>query len=95
MKKYHVLKEILLTEKSGSLVENQQYVFVVDAGANKFQIAEAVETIFKVKVARVNVANMPGKAKRVRSRKTNAYSIVGAKKKAIVSLKDGYKIDIA
>jgi large subunit ribosomal protein L23 len=96
MKNFEILKEILLTEKSNLLLsEKQQYVFVVDAGARKNQIASAVEAAFGVKVVGVNVISCHGKAKRVRSKGRNRYTIVGRKKKAIVVLKEGNKIDVA
>ncbi|MDR1401361.1 MAG: 50S ribosomal protein L23 [Puniceicoccales bacterium] len=96
MKNFGILKEILLTEKSNLLLsEKQQYVFVVDAKASKYQIAEAVEMAFSVKVANVNVMNCQGKAKRVRSKVRNRCTIVGRKKKAIVCLRHGHRIDVA
>ncbi|MDR2738063.1 MAG: 50S ribosomal protein L23 [Puniceicoccales bacterium] len=96
MKNFEILKEILLTEKSNLLLsEKGQYVFVVDAGACKTQIARAIEAAFGVRVAGVNVINYRGKAKRIRSKNRNRYTIVGRKKKAIVVLKDGDKIDVA
>jgi large subunit ribosomal protein L23 len=95
MKRFDVLKEILLTEKSNLLLsEKQQYVFVVDGNANKNQIAKAVELAFGVEVAGVNVINYCGKPKRIRSKARNRFTTVGAKKKAIVLLKSGHKIDV-
>jgi large subunit ribosomal protein L23 len=96
MRNFGILKEILLTEKSNLMLsENGQYVFVVDASANKTQIARAVEEAFSVKVVGVNVMNYHGKPKRIRSRDRTRYTIVERKKKAIVVLKDGDRIDVA
>jgi large subunit ribosomal protein L23 len=96
MNRFDVLREILLTEKSNLLLSGgQRYTFVVDSRATKGQIAEAVEAAFAVKVASVNVINCHGKAKRVRSKGRNRYTIVGRKKKAMVALKDGHRIDVA
>ncbi|MDR1173505.1 MAG: 50S ribosomal protein L23 [Puniceicoccales bacterium] len=96
MENFGILKEILLTEKSNALLsDKQQYVFVVDQKTNKGQIARAVEKAFNVKVVRVNVINCCGRPKRVRSKSSRRYTLVGKKKKAIVVLKDGYKIDVA
>ncbi len=67
-----------------------QYTFVVHQDANKVQIAEAVESLFKVKVERVNTLNSRGKDRRMRSRITGTES---AWKKAIVKLADGQKIE--
>ena len=67
-----------------------QYTFVVNKDANKVQIAEAIETLFKVKVERVNTINARGKDRRMRSRITGNES---AWKKAIVKLAEGQKIE--
>jgi len=67
-----------------------QYTFVVHPDANKVQIAEAVESLFKVKVERVNTLNARGKDRRMRSRITGTES---AWKKAIVKLAEGQKIE--
>lgn len=96
MKSFEVLKEILLTEKSNFLLsEKQQYSFVVNPHANKAQIAQAVEAAFGVKVDRVNIMNYHGKPKRVRSKNSKRYTIVGSRKKAVILLKPGSKIDMA
>lgn len=70
-----------------------QYAFQVNPAANKIQIKEAVEKMYNVKVEAVNTINCSGK---VKSRLTKAGYIVGKGKnykKAIVTLKDGDKID--
>lgn len=85
-----ILKKPLVTEKSTSLLKDNKYTFVVDPDANKTEIKQAVESIFKVKVEKVNTMNVKGKTKRVRG-------IVGKtsdSKKAIVTLRRGDKIEI-
>lgn len=67
-----------------------QYTFAVHPDANKVQIAEAVESLFKVKVDRVNTVNCRGKDRRMRSRITGTEA---AWKKAIVKLAEGQKIE--
>ncbi len=67
-----------------------QYTFAVHPDANKVQIAEAVEALFKVKVDRVNTVNCRGKDRRMRSRITGTEA---AWKKAIVKLAEGQKIE--
>ncbi len=67
-----------------------QYTFVVHPDANKVQIAEAIEHLFKVKVAKVNTLNCRGKDRRMRSRITGNEA---AWKKAIVKLAAGQKIE--
>ena len=80
-----ILIRPLISERSTDLMQEGKFVFVVDKCANKIQIAQAVEEIFKVDVLAVNTVNVKGKTKR-RGRtvgKTNSY------KKAIVKLEAG------
>ena len=86
-----IIKAPVITEKSSNIASNdRKYVFKVDAKANKSQIKDAIEKIFKVKVESVNTVNVHPKKKRVGrySGMTNKY------KKAIVTLADGNKIDL-
>ena len=85
-----VIKKPCLTEKGMSLQEsNNQIVIKVDPRANKLEIKEAVEKLFKVKVTKVRTANILGKSKRV-----GRYSgSTSDWKKAVISLADGHKID--
>lgn len=86
-----VLKKPVLTEKSLTLMENEnKYTFDVDVNANKFEIKNAVEKLFNVKVLSVNVMNVRPKKKRLGKYvgKTNR------RKKAIVKLAEGNKIDL-
>lgn len=80
----------VITEKSASLIESGVYVFKVSKDANKTQIADAIESAFNVKVASVRTLNTKAKDKRVGkyTGKTKTY------KKAIVTLADGYAIEI-
>ena len=90
MDKYQIIKRPLVSEKSSKMVSDRKYTFEVDKNANKIQIKEAVEDIFKVKVAKVNIINSIPKAKKV-----GKYSgFKPAVSKAIVTLAVGYKIDI-
>ncbi|MBO8129551.1 MAG: 50S ribosomal protein L23 [Peptococcaceae bacterium] len=85
-----IIKRPVVTEKSMALAEENKYVFLVDPRANKTEIKEAVEKLFKVKVAKVRTMRRPGKLRR-RGR------IVGYSpevKKAIVTLQPGNKIEI-
>lgn len=83
---YDVLRRPLITEKSNYLNGSlHQYVFEVASDATKFMVKNAVETLFDVKVLRVNVINVPPKQKRsLRNRR--AVSRRAAFKKAIVTL---------
>jgi large subunit ribosomal protein L23 len=84
----------LLTEKSSHQFSKlHQYVFEVSADATKSMIKDAVETLFDVKVERVNVMNMPAKrTRRARSRRLSVRR--SGYKKAIVTLADGDTIDV-
>lgn len=93
---FGALKKILVTEKSNFLSSScNQYVFSVAEWATKSDVASAIESFFNVKVAAVNVINVPGKAKRIRSKASRKYSVVSRGRKAVVRLKDGCKIDLS
>ncbi len=84
----------LITEKMTAAGEkNSCYGFVVDRKANKYQIKNAIEELYQVKVEAVNTLVQRGKRT---ARNTKAGYIVGRKstfKKAIVKIKDGQIID--
>jgi len=86
----NVVKKPSLTEKSMGLQETfNQVVLKVDPQANKMEIKEAVEKLFRVKVDKVRTCNMHGKDKRVGTH-------IGRRsdwKKAVVTLAQGHKID--
>jgi len=88
---HEIIKAMLRTEKSNLYEPNRQYLFLVEKSANKIQVKRAVEEIYKVKVSGVNTFVMRGKIKRVRQQfgKQPDY------KKAVVTLKEGQKIEIA
>ena len=82
---YKIIKTVSVTEKSNSLIEDNQYTFIVDKRADKKDIKKAVQEVFDRKVKAVNVMNRRGKTKR------NKYGL-GKKadyKKAVVTLMDG------
>jgi len=86
---YEVLRRPLITEKSTLLREQNKYAFEVAKDAAKRQIKEAVEIAFKVKVAKVNVATVPGKMRRIGRR----HAMTPSWKKAVVTLEQGHKIE--
>src|SRR5438477_7879801 len=87
---YEVLRRPLVTEKSTMLSAVSKYVFAVALGANKPQIAEAVEKAFNVHVLEVNTMHVRGKVKRMgKSKGTQA-----SWKKAIVTLQPGEQIQV-
>lgn len=88
---HRVLVQPLLTEKITGLREKTNTVsFVVHSEANRVQIKQAVETLLKVKVEKVNVMNVRGKVKRLGrfSGKRSDW------KKAFVTLKEGEKLEM-
>lgn len=87
-----VIKKTILSEKAYKLMEKGLYTFLVDARANKKQIAKAVKNQFSVEVAKVNVLSKSTKMKRIA--KTRKETEVGGGKKAIVYLKPGQKIAV-
>ena len=85
-----VLKKPVLTEKSLALQsEENKYTFDVDLNANKTEIKIAVETLFNVKVKKVNVMNVKAKAKRMGRYEGKP----NRRRKAIVTLAEGDSIN--
>jgi large subunit ribosomal protein L23 len=83
---FEVLRRPLVTEKSNyQLNKLHQYVFEVSKDATRTLVKDAIETIFQVKVIRVNIINEPAKrTRRARSRRLAVRD--SASKKAIVTL---------
>ena len=89
---FDIIQTASLTEKSSLLGEKyNKYVFRVSPRANKIQIKQAVEKLFNKKVVSVNTCNYAGKKKRERRAD---YGRKAHWKKAIVTLKEGEKIDL-
>jgi len=92
MKNSHdVVKSMLRTEKGSVMMPLNKYIFWVDKSSNKIEIRTAIEDIYKVKVSSVNTMIVSGKPKRVR----HALGYTSEWKKAVVTLKEGSKIDVA
>lgn len=90
MNAFQIIKTARLTEKGAIQAEkNNQYTLVCDRRANKIQIRDAVEELFKVKVTDVQTLNVRGKFRRQR---THQAGQAPDWKKAIVTLKEGDKI---
>ncbi|PHS23699.1 MAG: 50S ribosomal protein L23 [Robiginitomaculum sp.] len=87
---YDTILAPVITEKATLLSEHNKVVFKVPLSANKKEIAEAVEALFKVKVEKVNTIRTRGKVKRFRGHLGKRVDV----KKAIVTLVDGHSIDI-
>jgi large subunit ribosomal protein L23 len=80
----------IISERSMELVEENKYAFFVDRRANKVEIKKAVEELFDVNVKAVNTVNAPGKKKRL----GRSVGRTPDRKKAIVTLEPGSKIEI-
>ncbi len=84
-----ILVRPIITERSMADSEEGKYTFVVDRRANKYQIKDAVESIFGVKVVRVNTMRMLGKRRRMGMH----FGRRPSWKKAIVQLAPGDDLD--
>jgi large subunit ribosomal protein L23 len=88
---YDVVKKLLRTEKGLTMTETQnKYLFEVDHGSNKQEIKQAIEKIYSVKVRKVNTLIQPRKPKVLR----REAGFLPERKKAIVQLAEGHKIDL-
>lgn len=85
-----IIKYPIITDKATRLLENNQYSFVVDRYSDKLIIKSAIESLFDVKVIKINTCRLPRKSKRVGK-------YIGWKpqyKKAIVTLSEGDVINL-
>jgi large subunit ribosomal protein L23 len=81
----------MVTEQSISRAQlDHKYSFYVNRDANKIEIRNAVEKLFKVKVTNINTVRVKGKMKRV----GHNTGRTAERKKAIVTLREGDKIEI-
>ena len=89
---YHdILRRPLITEKSHNLKEKNKHMFVVISRANKKTVKNAVEDVFKVKVACVNMILV--NKKKIKFKGISGMS--SAYKKAIVTLQVGQKLELS
>ena len=92
MNNFDVIKTVRLTEKGTRQGEKfNQYTVVANPRANKVQIRQAVEALFKVNVLSVNTINVRGKFRRQRTAQAGQEANW---KKALVTLKEGDKISL-
>ena len=88
-KAYDIIKKPITTEKSTNLQQFNQYSFVVSKNSNSFEIKNAIEAIFKVKVSKVNTSILRGKGKTFKGE----FGFRKDTKRAIVTLNEGNTID--
>lgn len=92
MNAFEVIKTVRVTEKGTAQSEKfNQYTVIADRRANKIQIRQAVQELFKVKVLDVRTLNVRGKLRRQRTTQAGKASDW---KKALVTLKQGDKISL-
>lgn len=89
-----VLIRPLLTEKNTKLQEQRQYVFEVSGNSNKIEIAREIEKRFTVKVKSVRTVVVKGKLIGTMTRRGRFEGRRAERKKAIVTLMEGYTIDL-
>ena len=91
---YEILRRPLVTEKSSAQSGKMNHYSVIVADtATRTQVKDAIETLYDVKVVRVNIINAPAKrGRRLRSRRLLIRK--GAFKKAIITLADGQTLPI-
>lgn len=86
-----IVKKPLVTEKSTYLQDAlNQYVFLVHPQANRLQVKQAIEELFQVKVEKVHTMVRKGKPRKAFGRPITTRPF----KRAIVTLRDGDKIDV-
>ncbi|MBM6683572.1 MULTISPECIES: 50S ribosomal protein L23 [Collinsella] len=90
MDAHSIIIRPIVSERSYDLMEQNKYTFEVARDANKYQIKDAIEELFSVKVDRVNTINVKPKKKRVRY----VAGYTRQWKKAVVTLKEGETIEI-
>ena len=93
MEKLHLYDKILsplVTEKSTNLSEQNKIIFKVNKKANKRNLKNNIEKIFKVNVTKINIINKKSRIKTTRGKKVRIKGF----KKAIITLKKGQSIDL-
>ena len=84
---YDVILKPVISEQSMEDAQAKKYTFKVAVDANKTEVKNAIEEIFDVEVAKVNIMNVEGKQKRMRI----DVCMTAASKKAIVTLTEKSK----
>ena len=88
---YHnIIIAPVITEKSANLAANNIYVFSVDVKANKTHVKQAIESLFNVKVTKVNIMSVKPKKRRV-----GKYpGLTNRERRAFVTVSVGDKIEL-
>ncbi|HJK87788.1 MAG TPA: 50S ribosomal protein L23 [Candidatus Megaira endosymbiont of Hartmannula sinica] len=91
MNLFDVIRSPIVSEKTSGFEGSGKYSFVVMPNSNKSKIKEAIESIFSVKVSKVNIVNQKGKVKKFKGRVGRRSDV----KKAFVTLSNGSTIDLS
>ena len=86
----NIVRRILQTEKGSRIAKGDQYMVEVAPESNKIEIRKAIEELFKVKVTQVNTLTGRGKWRRL----SNQWGRRPDRKKAIITLEKGQKIEV-
>ena len=87
-----VILRPVVSEKSYALLDANAYTFIVNPDANKIEIRQAVESIFNVRVSKVNTLNRKGKRKR--NRRSFTFGTRPDTKRAVVTLAGDDRIEL-
>lgn len=90
MTAHEIIRKPIVTEQSMNLSAENKYTFEVALRANKIEIRNAVQDIFKVKVTKVTTSILPGKQKR----RGRVVGFTSERKRAVVTLAEGHQIQI-
>jgi len=85
-----IVRSLRQTEKSARLASSRQYAMDVAISANKIEIRNAVEQLFKVKVVKVTTQRLQGKLRRLSGRQGRRPE----RKRAYVTVAEGQSIEI-
>lgn len=88
-----ILFRPIVTEKMTALEARRQYAFEVERDANKIEIQKAIEKKFNVNITSIRTINIKGKQKTQMTRRGRFTGKTSQWKKAIITLKEGEKIE--
>lgn len=90
MSPHTIIRKPIVTEQTMNLSADNKYTFEVDLRANKIEIRNAIQDLFKVKVTKVTTSILPGKTKR----RGKVVGSTSERKRAVVTLAEGHQIQI-
>jgi len=92
---YRSIQSAHITEKAGTLTEQNKYVFKVYSRTNKPEIKKSIEALYGVKVEKIHIVHSMPKKMRLGRREGFKHGLKKGFKKAIVTLKEGDKIELS